>query len=243
MNARNRRVPPLVRARTRICGRSRPEVLAVTFDVGGTLIQCWPSVGHVYAEVAAQHGYRDIPVAELNRRFAAAWRRLHDFHHTREQWAALVAETFGLLVSPGATDTFFPALYERFAEPDAWRLFDDALPALKMLKSRGLRLGVISNWDARLRPLLRLLELDPHFDAITVSCEVAAPKPSATIFRETARALGVAPEKILHVGDSLESDFRGAVAAGFQAAWLRRGKARLQPGQVQSLRDLICLGE
>ena len=31
------------------------HIQAVTFDVGGTLIRPWPSVGHVYAEVAARH--------------------------------------------------------------------------------------------------------------------------------------------------------------------------------------------
>ena len=32
--------------------RTSPSIRAVTFDVGGTLIQVWPSVGHVYADVA-----------------------------------------------------------------------------------------------------------------------------------------------------------------------------------------------
>src|SRR5262249_44700851 len=50
------------------------SVRAITFDVGGTLIQPWPSVGHIYAEVAAHHGRRDISVEALNRQFAAAWK-------------------------------------------------------------------------------------------------------------------------------------------------------------------------
>jgi hypothetical protein len=35
--------------------RHRPEIRAVSFDVGGTLIEPWPSVGRAYAEVAARH--------------------------------------------------------------------------------------------------------------------------------------------------------------------------------------------
>ncbi len=232
-------------AKTRPGGARPPfhaEILAVTFDVGGTLIQCWPSVGHVYAEAASGHGFPDPPVTELNRRFAAAWRELRDFRHTREQWAALVTETFGPLVPPGACDAFFPALYERFAEPGPWRIFDDVLPVLEMLKARGLRLGIISNWDARLRPLLRLLKLDSHFETVVVSCEVDAPKPAPGIFLEAARTLGVPTENILHVGDDLESDFRGARAAGLQAAWLRRGQAQLGYGQVGSLYELLRQG-
>ncbi len=44
----------------------RKRIRAVTFDVGGTLIEPWPSVGHVYAEVAARHGVAAIDVATLN---------------------------------------------------------------------------------------------------------------------------------------------------------------------------------
>src|SRR6266542_882226 len=52
---------------------------AVTFDVGGTLIEPWPSVGHVYADVAASHGLKDISADALNRQFAEAWRALKEF--------------------------------------------------------------------------------------------------------------------------------------------------------------------
>ena len=37
------------------------NVKAVTFDVGGTLIEPWPSVGHAYAEVAQRHGVEVEP--------------------------------------------------------------------------------------------------------------------------------------------------------------------------------------
>src|SRR5258705_6110931 len=63
---------------------------AVTFDVGGTLIQCWPSVGHVYADVAARHGHRNLSPAILNRQFKTAWQNFKRFRHTPEQWAAIV---------------------------------------------------------------------------------------------------------------------------------------------------------
>src|ERR1700722_18252190 len=64
-----------------------PPVHAITFDVGGTLIQPWPSVGHVYAEVAARHGIKPEAAETLNQRFAAAWKKLKDFHHKREEGA------------------------------------------------------------------------------------------------------------------------------------------------------------
>ena len=41
-----------------------------------------------------------------------------------------------------------------------------------------MKLGVISNWDDRLRPLLQVLGLEERFDSIVISCEVGDSKPS-----------------------------------------------------------------
>src|SRR5689334_22838772 len=147
----------------------RVSIQAVSFDVGGTLIQPWPSVGHAYAEVAARNGFPGISPMVLNRRFARAWRALRRFTHRRHEWSKLVDETFRGLIKPLPARTFFPELYEHFGKPEAWRVFEDVLPALKRLKTQGTRLCVISNWDERLRPLLRRLELDGYFDVVVVS--------------------------------------------------------------------------
>ena len=81
--ARNARRPQAISSNGEA---NRPGIQAVTFDVGGTLIECQPSVGHIYAEVAARHGYR-VSAAALNRRFKAAWRAFSGFHHTRVRGA------------------------------------------------------------------------------------------------------------------------------------------------------------
>lgn len=212
---------------------------AVTFDVGGTLITPWPSVGHIYAEVAAGHGCPGLDPALLNRRFAAAWRRLKGFRHARAEWAALVDATFQGLTTCVPSRTFFPELYDRFTEPSAWHVFEDVLPALDSLAGGGFRLGIISNWDDRLRPLLRGLGLDRRFEAIVVSCEVNATKPAAEIFRRAALELGIEPAALLHVGDSLEMDVKGAQAAGCQGVLLdRAGENGRAPGQIRSLCEL-----
>jgi|SRR5579859_1090523 len=216
------------------------NIRAITFDVGGTLIQPWPSVGHVYAEVAMRHGFTDPSAEKLNRQFAAAWRKLTNFNHTREEWAALVDQTFAGAPGPPPSRTFFPELYERFAGAGAWRIFDDVLPALDALAAAGIQLAVISNWDERLRPLLKQLGLAKYFETVVVSCEVGFPKPSPVIFEHAARRLGLSPDLILHVGDSPEADVLGAKSAGFHALLLDRGKERNSPEQISSLQDLAA---
>jgi putative hydrolase of the HAD superfamily len=221
-------------------GTAAARIQAVTFDVGGTLIQPWPSVGHVYAEVAARNGLRGLSPALLNRRFARAWRALKNFNHRRSEWSALVDETFRGLANPPPGKTFFPQLYQCFAEPDAWRIFDDVRPALEQLHGRGIRLAVISNWDERLRPLLRRLGLAKFFCTVVVSCDLGHPKPSPLIFRAAARALQLPPQAILHVGDSFVMDVQGARAAGFRALLLNRGRTGGRKQSICRLTDVLA---
>src|SRR3989454_319571 len=215
-----------------------PKIQAVTFDVGGTLIHPWPSVGHVYAEVAAKHGLKNVSPDKLNKNFAAAWRAKKNFQHTREGWADIVDQSFAGLGAPLPSRSFFPAIYQRFAEADAWRIYDDALPALEALASRDLPLAVISNWDERLRPLLQQFQLDRYFETIVVSCEVGFAKPSPVIFEHAAKKLGIVPEQILHVGDSAEEDVAGANAAGVRALLIDRDNTTGDAARIGSLREL-----
>ena len=192
----------------------------------------------MYAEVAARHGYPQPSPEVLNRRFKEAWKNLRHFRHTSKDWATLVDATFGELVQSSPSATFFPELYTRFAEPDVWHVFEDVMPVLKTLRSRGVALGIISNWDERLRPLLNRLKLDHYFDAIVVSCEAGVHKPSQGIFETACAALGARPANTLHVGDSFEMDVAGARAAGLQARWLRREQSRTSRDMITSLRAL-----
>jgi putative hydrolase of the HAD superfamily len=216
-------------------------VQAITFDIGGTLIQPWPSVGHVYAEVARRHGVKGVSPEFLEARFRAAWRARKHFNESRAGWEELVDEAFQGLSAEPPSATFFPALYERFAHAEAWRIFDDVLPTLDALAARGVRLGVISNWDDRLRELLRRLRLDTYFESIVISCEVGSSKPAPAIFEHAAARLGLPPESILHVGDSLEMDLQGARASGFCSVQVVRQEQSPGDGQVGSLRDVVAL--
>ena len=224
--------------------RLPPYIRAVTFDVGGTLIDPYPSVGHIYADIAAQYGESGISPAVLNRRFGAAWRALKNFRYTRGQWAKLVDATFRGLTRRPPSRTFFPALYDRFSRAQAWRLYDDVLPSLEALAARGLKLGLISNWDERLRPLLKAHKLHKYFDTLVVSSEVGVAKPARAIFLRAAAELHLAPQTLLHVGDSPAMDVQGALAAGLQSLLLRRKAKRRAAGRIRSLTELtdwICI--
>jgi putative hydrolase of the HAD superfamily len=199
------------------------EILAVTLDVGGTLIRPSPGVGEIYARIAGEYGVEGISPDILDQRFLSVWQNLKNFNYTREDWSTLVAQVFAGL-TPIPSQIFFGALYSYFAEAEAWHVFGDVFPALDKLAAAGVRLGIISNWDERLRPLLNQLQLDRYFEAIVISSEIGFHKPSPVIFEYAAQKLGLRPAALLHVGDSAELDAEAARRAGFHAVELCRAK-------------------
>jgi putative hydrolase of the HAD superfamily len=196
------------------------RIRAVSFDVGGTLMAPWPSVGHVYARVAAGHiGFSAEP-ERITRQFVNAWRARGEFDYSREGWMDLVRHSFHGIAE--VSETLFTALYDSFSTHDAWRVYDDVIPTLEALKKADVRLAVISNWDTRLRPTLQSVGLHDYFEAITVSGEHGVNKPAREIFALTARAMKLEPGEILHIGDSHREDFLGARGAGMEAMHLDR---------------------
>jgi putative hydrolase of the HAD superfamily len=174
----------------------------------------------------------------LNAGFRAAWKTKRDFDYSREAWFDLVRATFGGAAAKLPPE-FFPAVYERFAEPDVWRIFDDVLPTLDALAAQGIRLAAISNWDERLEPLLRRLDLHRWFETVVVSCDVRFTKPSSAIFAHALRKLALPADAVLHVGDGVAEDFEGAHAAGLGAVLLRRdGGGEAAARTIRSLHDL-----
>jgi putative hydrolase of the HAD superfamily len=210
-------------------------IRAITFDVGGTLIEPWPSVGHVYCEVAARHGYSNLLPADVNQHFARAWKCRASFDYSRADWIHLVRQTFRGLIRDPPDEVFFDDLYRRFEHPEVWRIYDDVRPSLEYLKKHGIKLGIISNWDDRLRPLLCEFRLEHYFDAVIISCEVGATKPSPIIFRAALQALRLPAHCVLHVGDSPREDVHGAQQSGLRPILLNRGASGEAEGQIRSL--------
>jgi len=211
------------------------KIKAVTFDVGGTLMAPWPSVGHVYARVAAAHiGFTADP-ERITQQFIEAWRARREFDYSHQGWLELVRRSFHGITT--VSDALFMALYDAFSTHEAWRVYDDVLPCLEALQKADVRLAVISNWDARLRATLQSVGLRDFFEVITVSGEHNINKPDRRVFDLTASALHLDPEEMLHIGDSHREDYQGARNAGFHALHLDRDG--VEPGSVATLAALI----
>ncbi|MDX2176934.1 MAG: HAD-IA family hydrolase [Candidatus Sumerlaeia bacterium] len=208
----------------------------VFFDAGYTLIEPWPGIGDVYARVAADFG-AEAEGAELSIAFRRSWRDARaaaggggaPYGRTdaeaRAFWYPVVRETFRLAgYRPPQDPGYYPAVYDEFATARCWRVFPDVDAALRLVAEAGARTAVLSNWDARLHPVLEALGLAERFHATVVSCDVGAEKPDPAIYREAARRLGARRPAI--IGDEPDADGHGALAAGWaQCLVLRGGRA------------------
>lgn len=217
------------------------DIRAVSLDAAGTLIEPHPSVGHVYAEVAADWGLGRWEPALLEARFRSAWGVRGDFDFSRTSWIRLVDQIWSGLVSEAVPEAFFEVLWTRFTEARVWRVYPDVLPCLSGLRHQGWPIAVVSNWDERLHAVFANLGLTRHVDFLLPSVEAPAPKPDPRIFGIAARRLGVEPGGLLHVGDSESEDFRGIREAGGQGILLRRGKTHDPPMVLGSLAGLPTL--
>jgi len=208
-------------------------VRALFFDVGGTLLRPWPSVGAIYSSVASRHGI-NIPTDNMERAFRESWAALKRPGLTvssKVWWREVVFRTVGQ-----ENQSCFEELYRTFAHANAWQVFQDVEDTLREARSRGLHVGVISNWDERLRPLLDEFRLTRYFDSMTISCEVGVEKPDPKIFHAALHTASVAANQAVHVGDSTTADVRGAEAVGMTAVLLNRKEG--EGSGLHDLRDL-----
>jgi putative hydrolase of the HAD superfamily len=226
---------------------------AVFFDAANTLLHPDPPVGELYARTARKYGL-EVSGADVQEQFRRSWEALqatavndpvrYGIGETdgRRWWHALVAETFRPLGLPQPFEVFFDELYNLFADPHVWRVYPEVFAVLEALQSRGLIMGVLSNWDIRFGPLLEGLKLRTYFDHLVLSSVVGWEKPHRRIFESALDLVGFPAEEVLHVGDNYQQDVVGAQQAGMYAVWLRRRGAQTADCPViSSLDELVTL--
>ncbi len=207
----------------------------IFFDAVGTLFEVRGTVGEIYGRFAQQAGL-EVDSAMLNqafvRSFCAAPRAAftgadpQDVPRLEYEWWRSVAyqsfEEVGVRSKIKDFDTFFQPLFDYFAIADPWVLYPEVPQVLSDLRSIGLELAIISNFDSRLCVLIKALGLEQWFSSITLSTQVGSAKPEQAIFEAALALYGYNPEQAWHVGDSWIEDYEGATAAGLQGVWLNR---------------------
>lgn len=216
----------------------------IFLDCAGTLLHPAESIGEVYARAAAEFGISCGPADEVEKRFRDAWRSAGSpiYRHGPDEnvdldwWREIVRKSLRAEDAHSSADSgvafeaCFQALFQHYAQPDSWRRYTDVLPALRALHGK-VRLGVLSNFDARIHALLDGHGLSPFFETVVISSESGSCKPDPEIFHRAAKLAGVPAARCLLAGDDPENDWQGAAASGWQVFCLRRPE--------NSLTDLI----
>lgn len=218
-------------------------VKVLFLDAVGTLFDVRGSVGEMYSQFIKGFGV-EASAENLNQAFLKSFISASPMafpgvdreqipEYEFEWWYQLAVQTFqkaGVFEQFADFPSFFQELYAYFAAAEPWFVYPEVAPALARWRSRGIELGIISNFDSRIYPVLKALNLAEFFTSVTISTEVGAAKPEPQIFLTAGQKYPHRPAEVLHVGDSLKADYHGALAAGFKAVWLNReGPGNKQP--------------
>lgn len=63
-------------------------------------------------------------------------------------------------------------------------------------------------------------------------------KPRKELFEYALEKTGLSPDEVVHIGDSLSSDVKGASSAGIKAIWVNRGNREVPEG-VTAVKNLL----
>lgn len=223
-------------------------IRAVFFDAGHTVIRPEPSIGRVYQGVTRRFGVEVEPerfeslMGPIFRRHMPAGSESSDALD-RALWKAVTSELQSKIPEMAGVEpqAWFEALYERFGEGSAWKMYDDVPEVLRELRRRGLKLGIVSNWDSRLRRIVGEIGLGALVDFVKISAEVGRRKPHRAIFEAALKEAGVRAEEALHVGDLETEDVKGAQGAGLGAVLIARhdGVFNAGGGGIRGLGELL----
>jgi HAD superfamily hydrolase (TIGR01509 family) len=160
---------------------------------------------------------RHSEMLELIHREVVAGRMAID-EARRERFRRLLSDAGGDAAAQGravALATCYRREYER-----GWRPVAGAIELLTALRSRGLRIAIVTNnLTSEQQTKLRCCGLDGHVDVLTTSEAVGTPKPAPAIYECALEALGIAAEESVMVGDAWDTDIAGALAARVRPVW------------------------
>lgn len=203
-----------------------PATAAVLFDLDNTLFDHHHSLQSAISTVQEKYaGLARYEPEDLVARYNAALQRAYDKYLRKE---ITYEETDVMKVQ-----MFFADLGLQEPSPDEVREFratykpayrasrratPGSIETLVRLRQHGYRLAIVTNGQIEDQTAkAEAIGLRHLVDRIFTSEEVGCPKPDRRIFQRALEELGASPHGTHMVGDSEESDIKGALGAGLNA--------------------------
>jgi phosphoglycolate phosphatase len=217
------------------------EIKAIAFDLDGTLVETLPDLHESALRMLAQLGLPAVPESVVRAYVGDGVDRLVKRLLTGTPDGEPDAATFEQ--SAQAFRSHYASVLTRASHP-----FADAVATLEVLRGRGFKLACVTNKPARFtEPLLDGLALTARLDLVLSGDSLARKKPDPLPLLHVAGAFGIAPSRLLMVGDS-PADTGAARAAGcpvFCVPYGYRGALTVQEldcdAIVPTLSDLLDL--
>lgn len=223
-------------------GKNLKQFKLITFDVTDTLLRFKNSPGYEYARAARNIGYPTVDVDKANQTFRTHFKSMiqsypnfgRDHSISWENWwRTLVAKTMQSIdakIPASDVRIIGDTLIDRYETSECWLKDPSADQLIDAIKSAGTSVGIISNFDPRLKYLVANMEL-PAFDFILASYEVGASKPDPKIFDLAVR---MCPQAIvdckqaLHIGNTATLDYLAAREADWHSVLITNGSDEWQ---------------
>ncbi len=220
----------------------------LSFDCYGTLIDWESGIIPVLKNLVANH-HIDITEPQLLEMFAKfeSEAEAGEYKKYREVLKQVI-QKISQELNFQPTESELNSLSESIKN---WLPFPDTLAALQSLKQK-YQLAIISNIDDELFAD-STKHLQVEFDFVITAAQVKSYKPSKNNFEVSIQKMAIAPEKILHIAQSIYHDIVPAKAIGLSTIWVNRrqgkegfgatlpasGKPDLEVPDLKTLVDLI----
>lgn len=200
----------------------------ICFDAVGTLIYPFPDVATAYHDVSHKHGC-SLGLNEIDVRFKRAFRanfvdqgNLYECRSSevieREKWFRVVQQVFGAEFS----EPLFEDVWNYFSLPASWKVIPETAKILSEWVQQGIDVGIASNFDRRIIPLINF-----HFPAIGAqkifySTDLGYAKPDVRFYKEIENRIGSlamvdSKRQFTMIGDTFANDFEAAKRAGWDS--------------------------
>ncbi|WCL51066.1 HAD-IA family hydrolase [Leptospira sp. GIMC2001] len=210
----------------------------IYLDIGDTVIHLKKKPGELYLDLFISFGkdLSGIEKGRANESFLNAWKEMDRLYATEDFadryrkhkngsigfWFELIERFCQKLQIQDITNNEKMEIYKTFETKEVWFVEPSFFDLVELSQQRKISLGVLSNWDSRLRIILENLGIFQYFSEMVISGEFGWEKPSPRIFQEAERRAGLSGEKILYTGDKVEMDYRPSQKLGWKSFLFKR---------------------